>query len=849
MKHFRSSFLLLMLLFSTLSQASTWNDRLELVTPEDQAKAFLTVRSLIPSMTDGGVRYGFDPIALFQDQLKIEKILSENINFQNLKGTHRDLLQIQIFNKTTETDSAAESTKELLWTNLQLAALAEATTLGLKNSEEVEKEVKKIIEMNLVGKSQGVLIGLSHLLPAEIRKAYFGASIPEKLKTLSEKLPQEIISQGFSAAKFGWSDSEITKADILQRLESILSAEKKITTLLIAHHAMEKVASQKSHSEPWQILSHAQRKSMETWFNFQIAKQIPPVQSKSAPTVMMKIREVPPVIGLFRGFAGNDCSTTCSFPYVNSPNESTFVVYDASDKVKGYIQGTKVLVHEEPYFYLHTIAGPRISTSEALSILSVFSRSAHRMGYKDLALPPLEKIQGLINFIPIREAFLKAITTESMPLSYEDSEIRKSLKTTFRIVKNYDDVEYNSHGFKLNSQIIDSKIQYTLENAPALNHALKGIDKNELILIFIQLGKKMSFNQKMIEALAVKAKLPYDSVAQIIYASNNQDRQSINAYKKTLSTLLKAQGFDLKENYFEKNFSTFAHGFLQSYDLLENTALLLDVIESLIEQREISAVANLVLMNPNLFKNNKVISIFFTEFYRDIHEAEFQDTKILDTALRINLRGFVNNSDLLKVLASSKKATEAVVRALNKNALLYQSIPLDSGESFLKLRQDKIHFRDQLIKSVLATKTEVEFISLFSNITSSISNQDEQKELIKSILAVSIDHFASLNPKMYGNTIFEYIAKLKQDDSTRKMIRKLLPTLIANSQTHMLNKYLRIAHDLKMTSQISKSIDWAVGQGLATHSDLELKNIENLNLFPLFKLTQNNLLRCDHALR
>lgn len=218
-------------------------------------------------------------------------------------------------------------------------------------------------------------------------------------------------------------------------------------------------------------LDGSSQKTIEQFFNSNVLKLVPAQQVEKKAALI--VREVPPVVALFRGFAGNDCSSTYSSTFVKSPNEFVFLVYDSKGQIKGYAQGTKVLEKGKSSFYLHTITGPRMSTKDALLIMQTFATNKMNMGFEQILLPSMTKIKKLVNFAPIHEAFQKVITSTAVQIEYLDAPLRDLITKTLKVTKNYDDPVHSKQGYLLDEEllreniIIESKLASSFEEIKA----------------------------------------------------------------------------------------------------------------------------------------------------------------------------------------------------------------------------------------------------------------------------------------------------------------------------------------------------------------------------------------------
>ncbi len=124
-------------------------------------------------------------------------------------------------------------------------------------------------------------------------------------------------------------------------------------------------------------------------------------------TVPVRLVQVPPVLGVFRGFVGSDCSSRVSFPYPNDPDELVFFVLNPSlpSELKGYVSATRVNKGGETALYLHTISGSHISSGDVELILRGLDQSKSALGVSVILLPPREKLPALLNYPAISGVF------------------------------------------------------------------------------------------------------------------------------------------------------------------------------------------------------------------------------------------------------------------------------------------------------------------------------------------------------------------------------------------------------------------------------------------------------------
>lgn len=822
--------------------AAPWDQNLPLQSPEEKAAAFLKIRTLIPTLADGAVRYGFDPVTLFNHQVVLEKITSNDLVYQNLKSSHKDLVEFSVFAEDAPIKAVSE--KEIEWKNSQERSDLLVKSLELSD-QEVIAEIKNILGSPLLGKTQGIVVGLSNLIPGSLKKDLFALPLDNKITILNQNLPLEVVSNGFVPAKLGWNDTKISKEEIMTRLSSAAALEQRLTLLLIHHYSSLKgITATKDYINNWDLAPN-QKKTLEQWFNSNVAKMIP-IEQPTTIIPNLVLREVPPVVAAFRGFAGNDCSTLHSFPFVYSPIEYTFFVYDSKGAIKGYAQGTKVLSQGYEAFYLHTIAGPRISRSDALLIMKTFVQEKHNLGFKDILLPSMDKVESLINFMPVREAFKQVTENTKLPIEYRDGNLRENFVSTFKIAKSYDDPASNLFGYKIDETKLGSFIKIERNDSMTLERISTEIDKNSLILVLLQLGKNYERNRAMIEALSPLSGLSVLEINKLIVLMGNPEKLPTNLFIEKIETVLKDKGFGFGNGYFKKNISVLSFGLSQASDFLKNEEFAEKVLLNLLEQREIPAVERILLNNPELFKRTNLTISFLRSFYIDVHEAQWGEPKALEVALEQNPQVILKNSEILIMVSKNAKATATLNKFVTENPNWIPRIPKEAGRNLFAARHQKIMTFNAIVKAALRTRNETEFANVTSlkEIGTKLPYAEEAKQLQNEIFIQTMDHYLTLHPQktIYGifSSLGNYASK---SDSTVRALRKLLPAALKNSSWE-LNAYLKMAVYLKSRSSNPEAIDRIIRDFILANRDKEKTITLVEKHFPGLNLIQQKALTC-----
>lgn len=754
---FLGSFLLVLSL-SSQSWAASWDQSLPLEEGAEKAEAFLKIRNLIPALGEGAINYAIDPVTLFSQQLQIQSMMSSSAEYEKLRAGHGELMQIQVLDGKS---GGGENPEKVQNWNLWIERAHQiAQSRGLTSPEAVAQEILKMLSSPLLGKSQGIVVGLAQILPGPLKKEFFSAAPEVKIKILQENLPTEIVSQGFAPDRLGWTDASITKEEIISRFQQAVQLEQSLTVLMVEHYnsQQDRLSSPKDYAQTWKV-DAVSKKSLEQWFNSNVAKMIP--QEKAA-TMTMTLREVPPVVGLFRGFAGNDCATKFSFPFVNSPNEYTFLVYDTKGAVKGYVQGTKVVAEGKNVFYLHTITGPRLSKKDTHEILSLFHQEKARFGASEVLLPNAEKITTLINFLPVREAIHEVVSAEAKKLNYLDAELRKEFKETFKISQTYDDPDGNLEGQKIHANKL-SPVNVSVSQAAGLEAVPTTVEKNVLLGVLMQLRKQnVENNAAILKALVPYAGVSVGDIAELVRHSKNgnpnEEGQPVKEFLDGFHKQLLQTGFDVPEDYLLKNIGLVAQGLLKSPDLLKHPKIFKSVSDALLDLGQGVFLADFFIENAEPLMNKEYATKFFKSFYNDIHVSEATSSgKLISKILIKNPALIFSNKEILAAVVRSKVARQSMLSFFRMNPQWASSLALvPEAQTLLKERHRYNMVVQEKVRELQATTSESEYMKVLARVKDRWSPKADGPEIARDLLSMTADHYLSLKP----DVTFEKATKL-----------------------------------------------------------------------------------------
>jgi hypothetical protein len=286
-------------------------------------------------------------------------------------------------------------------------------------------------------------------------------------------------------------------------------------------------------------------------------------------TGSVKITEVQPEIGIFRGCAGGDCASQYSFPYPNDPHERVFFIEEAAEveshssgaptkKLRGYVSATEVkLANGEKALYVITISGNKVSPGSADLILRGLEKEKAKLGVKHIILPTSENVASLINYPGIRGVY-DSYTKRGKPeaISYQDLHIRQAIEE-FKPETDYNSGTYDNHTrnqmgivFKpdhqsdhLVTQVVQQKLKVISPPAVAQE------SPQELLEFILDLhhSQRDELKDKVLQIESVKKLFDpklFDSLITLLEtcAETKSISPTVQHFKESLQSLLKAFG-------------------------------------------------------------------------------------------------------------------------------------------------------------------------------------------------------------------------------------------------------------------------------------------------------------------
>ncbi len=463
---------LVLALFFPNAQADYKSDPVvPLKTDADKLSVLAGMEEHIPDLFKEAAVYDEDLFHLLANQEKLERRLVRMPSYRELARHAPPLLRIEV---TASKDQKVVE-KRIDPKVLQEWRTGLAETLTALPAGERGTQLRQALQEKLASVSRfsanDFLTGLINTLPSAKRleiqgsrkEAGQGLGLQGVLKILEKELPEELVSHGFKASLYGVKADRLEKKEALRLLETQLAMSQDLVKLTALHMLVQDPEGRVQGTQE-ELLARIERageaeldlfvdpksaaerlgrlllscgiqasEKMKAALLKPVQKQVKGILStlvdhaaEISGTVVLQ--EVRPLIGIFSGFAGGDCSSQYSAAYSNSPMERKFLVYGAEKNLKGYVALTSVAALRALASYLHTINGRKISAGDVQLILHGL-----REALGTLILPAPEQLHGFINFSQIESALKPLVTGKLLAsLYYLDGGVRKVLDAEAR---------------------------------------------------------------------------------------------------------------------------------------------------------------------------------------------------------------------------------------------------------------------------------------------------------------------------------------------------------------------------------------------------------------------------------
>jgi hypothetical protein len=583
----------------------------------ERLQFLMSVHDQIPSIFSDTAEHDRDLFELLDSQEQLSEKLRSHPEFTKLLSQRQPLVTLEIQGIKDQTVLVRQIDPDALqaWKkDLQ------TTLLEIKNHQEPGKALRQLIQERIqtLGPSTaaGFATGLIKTISPEKQRSLFQLSDDERLAQLQSNLPDELISHGFQGKAHGVTQSTYRKAEALNRLSELMRSEASLRRLVILDSALQNTdglvegtfsqlqsrieeMSEASldhfkDTRSMQARIHAstqkstQKSShvsgLEKWIQKHLDQSLfsKQIESRQSLAGGLRLQEVPPTLGIFRGCVGGDCSTKYSFPYPNSPVERVFFVYSTDEPrpeaapPKGYVSATLVEGStrgstKEKVLYVHTINGKRISGADTVKIIEGLYQMRREFGASELALPTPDRLQFNVNFTEIRSALEgPARTGETRALSYLDRPLRAVLDQYSSAT--YDQAESNTeakiyrpeHQKNFRAGGGDLEIRVLRQGYP--HYQAKSVQRPEVLLFALHL---MNTDRRPLALRVLKAaQLDHqlDQVTSLQVLLRNESSSTLRDYHRSLRLAFETLGIPWRASILEDHPGLFSIGHFSASD-------------------------------------------------------------------------------------------------------------------------------------------------------------------------------------------------------------------------------------------------------------------------------------------
>jgi hypothetical protein len=599
----------------------------------EQIQYLLYLQSEIPALFEQGAEYDVNFFSLIEDQNHLVAELKKDRDYLRLASRRPPLAEIQI--------NLAENkkTQNRVFDPKALVDAIEAA--GLRADENFQSQWDELMSHIVDAQQlQGLMTGIIGLYPAELKAQGF------KLKTNLERveflrahpIENSVLRSKFKGEKFGLNADNLKWSEVYKLAELWTRTE-----LELAKHIFVggSVVEQFDVGREQQSAIDKIRESLLTQFS---QKHNGAAIVETVPALRMV--EVPPYIGIFRGLVGGDCSTSMTFPFVYMPNERTYFIYSTGGHILGYLQGTLVKAEDRTQFYVHTISGSELSNRHIQLAMHGLAKAAGELGFDKLLLPPKARIYQNINYVSIHNALYPLLMAqEPVAMSYPDGEFREwllTIKMTNGVGGGYDTEQANptGHHVKVNNELLTQvqtevseskfpttmKLRRTLTRSDAIlavldllagqqSEVARNTLQNAINEVQDGVNQAQAMNFGLRQQVATQILEPFqitlreDGSLPVHDHLSNSNRYQLQDYYNRVRTVLRGLGVQLSDEMLEKRSYLFNEGHLMAPDALttDDKAMRKRTVEAVVSlvrrwPKPVSALAS-IRKNPSLFQD------------------------------------------------------------------------------------------------------------------------------------------------------------------------------------------------------------------------------------------------------
>ena len=415
---------------------------------KEHVALLLSQREKFPKLIRGILTEESDTVEILKRQQKLLQQLSKNPHYQELAKKRSPLLDILITVSKEQGRVGDQRSSSLQgWINSLWELLEQNKFIHEKGAKQAAGKILREIRSLLLEKPYRAVVP-EHFVAMLTEGLNEGKGISRKelfrgkgdgginMPLLKQSLPEDPRDFGFKPKELGLLEGA-RKGEYLQALEDVVKSTERLDLLLSAYVMASEVEADQTLGEylrrikageiDFTINSTMQKrvvkelahkdKLLEKSLRHRLkllSKQIHRYGNRTkkgppATTVnQLRLQEVPPELGIFRGCLGGDCSTSLGFAYPNDPLERIFFILNKRGEEVGYLQGMMgKLTTGEQVFFVNTIAGAKISEGMVEAIFLALLKAKEHLAVSDVVILGEQNYSSSLNYRAIRKAYEK----------------------------------------------------------------------------------------------------------------------------------------------------------------------------------------------------------------------------------------------------------------------------------------------------------------------------------------------------------------------------------------------------------------------------------------------------------
>ncbi len=601
-------------------------------TNTDKLKYLTAVKEYIPNIFDNASQYETDLFHLLERQEHLVQQLESQSKYRKTAGQYpRIELRLEPNESRVIDQNALQD-----WKQSQMKLLDELKDFEVNTA--LDQRLKNSIARMGTGSAQGFTTGLIQVLPKEQRGALFSLPPEQQWKALQKQLPDDLTGSSFKGEFYALSPSDLKKTNLLEVLKTKVNAEAEFNRLMQLKLVLDEDAGQgaKNFDSAKKTIENTgeeklaritQRKFIEKQIaamgegvpsdlgrivSGKIEQQMRGMyQHASANSVLTKpmtLTEVPPEIGIFRGYMGGDCATQNSFGYVWGPEDRTFMIRSADGELKGYASMTYVKQGRgEKSLYLHSINGPKLSKQDAQAVIQGVYQARSELGVKSVILPS-KTLYDLNNFEQVRRGFQEMSNAgKAVSIDYLDQYSRDEISKVSE--GKYELAEANTEGVLMREPENVRPLKFSV-NESKVKLVPRNISRLDGLMLALEYSKKSQ--PKAIEPLLEAVGINRASFDEYMKAINNPEKKPIQEFLKSIEKKFAKIDPSITREFLMKKTEMLASGILRATDAIQGENLKLSksiVFEQLENRHSVVEMYDFLEEHPVHFrKDPKLVS-------------------------------------------------------------------------------------------------------------------------------------------------------------------------------------------------------------------------------------------------